>query len=274
MATHLDLEEQEQLDELKAFWNQYGNLHHLGADRRARRLRGLERLERYWQRDAGGAGGRCTTRSSAPRRRRRRRGRQAFADMQERSAAPPTRSRPACWPAGCWPTRARPTPPSAALQWVATTRPTRATRHRAPAAGRPAARREEAYDEALKQQLPPPCPRSSALVADRRGDIYSCRARRTEAQAGVPEGLAGLRRRHRLPRAGRGQADRAGRRRRPGRGGGKRQVMSGARASRRCAAPRPRCARWPCWPAAPAARWLGGTGREAEAARTAGRTPT
>ena len=26
MATHLDLEEQEQLDQLKAFWKQYGNL--------------------------------------------------------------------------------------------------------------------------------------------------------------------------------------------------------------------------------------------------------
>ena len=26
MATHLDLEEQEQLDQVKAFWNQYGNL--------------------------------------------------------------------------------------------------------------------------------------------------------------------------------------------------------------------------------------------------------
>ena len=26
MATHLDLEEQEQIDALKAFWNQYGNL--------------------------------------------------------------------------------------------------------------------------------------------------------------------------------------------------------------------------------------------------------
>ena len=26
MATQLDLEEQEQLDQLKAFWNQYGNL--------------------------------------------------------------------------------------------------------------------------------------------------------------------------------------------------------------------------------------------------------
>jgi predicted negative regulator of RcsB-dependent stress response len=26
MATHLDLEEQEQLDQLKAFWNRYGNL--------------------------------------------------------------------------------------------------------------------------------------------------------------------------------------------------------------------------------------------------------
>ena len=26
MASHLDLEEQEQLDQLKAFWKQYGNL--------------------------------------------------------------------------------------------------------------------------------------------------------------------------------------------------------------------------------------------------------
>ena len=31
MATHLDLEEQEQLDQLKAFWKQYGNLDHLGC---------------------------------------------------------------------------------------------------------------------------------------------------------------------------------------------------------------------------------------------------
>ena len=33
MATHLDLEEQEQLDQLKAFWKQYGNLITWAADR-------------------------------------------------------------------------------------------------------------------------------------------------------------------------------------------------------------------------------------------------
>jgi hypothetical protein len=44
MAKHLDLEEQEQLDQLKHFWNTVRQPDHLGADRRAGRLRRLERL--------------------------------------------------------------------------------------------------------------------------------------------------------------------------------------------------------------------------------------
>ena len=45
MATHLDLEEQEQLDQLKAFWKQHGNLVTWVLVLIHRRLRGLERLE-------------------------------------------------------------------------------------------------------------------------------------------------------------------------------------------------------------------------------------
>ena len=129
MATHLDLEEQEQLDELKHFWKQYGNLITWVADRRARRLRRLERLavlaahqaaqasalydevERAAQAGDVGAG----------RARLRRHARTS-------SAAPPTRSRPACWPPRCWPTRARPTPPGQRWPGWPTSRPTRATR--------------------------------------------------------------------------------------------------------------------------------------------------
>ena len=56
MATHLDLEEQEQLDQLKAFWKQYGNLITWVLIARARRLR---------RRGTAGTAGSATRRAKA-----------------------------------------------------------------------------------------------------------------------------------------------------------------------------------------------------------------
>ena len=44
MATQLDLQEQEQLDALKAFWNKHGNLITWALIAGAGGVRGLERL--------------------------------------------------------------------------------------------------------------------------------------------------------------------------------------------------------------------------------------
>ena len=72
MATHLDLEEQEQLDQLKEFWKQYGNLITWAADRRrSAAYRRLERLELVAARP--GRQGRRDVRRVRPRRAGRRR---------------------------------------------------------------------------------------------------------------------------------------------------------------------------------------------------------
>jgi hypothetical protein len=112
MARHLDLEEQEQLDELKHFWKQWGNLITWVADRRPRRLRGLERLAVLAAHQAAKASALYDEVERAARRRRQAPREQALKDMKGQvRRAPPTRSRRRCWRPRCWPTRARPTPP-------------------------------------------------------------------------------------------------------------------------------------------------------------------
>jgi hypothetical protein len=71
MATQLDLQEQEQLDALKAFWKQYGNLITWTLIAGAGRLRRLERLELVAARP--GRQGRRDVRRTRPRRAGRRR---------------------------------------------------------------------------------------------------------------------------------------------------------------------------------------------------------
>jgi hypothetical protein len=78
MAKHLDLEEQEQLDETQALLEPIRQPHHLGADRRLRRIAAWNGWQ-YWQRTQARRPPPCTTRWSAPRRRRHGRVERAFA---------------------------------------------------------------------------------------------------------------------------------------------------------------------------------------------------
>ena len=99
MATHLDLEEQEQLDQLKHFWKQYGNLITWVL---IAVLAGFAAWNgwNWWQRDQAVKAARDVRRARARRAGRRRRPRPArvFADMKERFAA--HRLRAAGRPAG------------------------------------------------------------------------------------------------------------------------------------------------------------------------------
>ena len=216
MATHLDLEEQEQLDQLKAFWKQYGNLITWAADRRAGGVR---------RPGTAGTGGsatrrprpaRCTTNSTRPRRPAtppRRRG--IFADMKERfprtafAAARRAAGGQAAVRQG--PGRRRRAP---ALAWVAEQRRRRPSTRRSPACAWPACcSTQKKYDEALKQLDAADAPRSSRRWWP-TGAATCCwrRARRDEARGRLPGGLEGDGRQGRVPPPDRSQADRAGRR--------------------------------------------------------------
>ena len=99
MATQLDLQEQEQLDALKAFWNKHGNLITWTAGAGAGRLRGLERLAVVPARPGGE--GRCDVRRTRPRRAgRRRRASRPRLRRPEGRAIPAHRLRAAGRPAG------------------------------------------------------------------------------------------------------------------------------------------------------------------------------
>jgi hypothetical protein len=111
MATQLDLQEQEQLDALKAFWNKYGNLITwtlilvLGA---FAAWNGWQ----YWQRDqALKAGAMFDELERPPSAGDADKAGRVLADLKERFPATPMRSRAVCWRPRCSSTRARPTRP-------------------------------------------------------------------------------------------------------------------------------------------------------------------
>ena len=186
MASHLDLEEQEQLDQLKHFWNTVRQPDHLGADRRVRRHRRLERLAVLAAHAGRPRPSRCTTRSSAPRRPATlARAERAFADMQATSsAARCSRSRPACSRPRSLADKGKPDAAKAALAWVADKSSDEgyqaiARLRLAGAAGGSQGVRRSA--QAARSRRSPQ--EFEALVADRRGDIYNLQGKKDQAQA-------------------------------------------------------------------------------------------
>ena len=214
MATHLDLEEQEQLDQLKAFWKQYGNLITwvliAGAGRALPAWNGWN----WWQRDQAVKAG-------------------AMFDELERAAQAGDvakagrhlRRHEGALPAH----RLRAAGRAAGGQGAVREGPGRCGRGhaglggrqrrrrrvpdgRAPAPGRRAARPEEVRRGARSSSTAPTAKEFEALVADRRGDVLLAQGKTDEAKAAYSEGLEGHGRQGRLPPPDRRQADRAGRR--------------------------------------------------------------
>ena len=191
MATQLDLEEQEQLDQLKAFWKQYGNLITWVLIAALAAFAGLERLELVAARPGGE--GRRDVRRTRPCRagRRRRQGRPRLRRHEGAlSRAPPSRSRAACWRPRCSSTRARPMRRGHAGLGGRATRPRPNTRP-SPACAWPALLLDDKkYDEALKQldAARRQGVRGAGGRPPRRRAAGPGQARR--GQGGLPEGLA------------------------------------------------------------------------------------
>jgi len=183
MATHLDLEEQEQLDQLKAFWKRYGNLITwlliavLGAyaawtgwnlyqrDQAEKAGAMFDQLDRAAQ--AGDA-------AQAAR---------VFADMQERYPRTAFTEQAGLLAAKVQLDKGQPDAALAALAWVAAHAPEGEyqTIARLRAAG--VLLDQKKYDDALKQLDGTIAPEFAALASDRRGDILLAQGKKADAKA-------------------------------------------------------------------------------------------
>jgi predicted negative regulator of RcsB-dependent stress response len=183
MATHLDLEEQEQLDQLKAFWSQYGNLittvlviviggylAWLGWN--------------AWQRDQGAkAGSMYDELDHAARDGDADRAGRIFADMKDRYPRAAFTEQAGLLAAKTAADKGKLDAAKASLVWVAESASD--GEYRAVARLRLAGLLldDKKYDEALKQLDGVEAGEFAALVADRRGDILLAQGKTDEAKA-------------------------------------------------------------------------------------------
>jgi predicted negative regulator of RcsB-dependent stress response len=183
MAQHLDLEEQEQLDELKHFWKQYGNLLTwalivvLGA---FAAWNGYQ----YWQRSqAAQASVMYDEMDRAAKAGDTARIDRALADMKERFGGTTYAQQAGLLAAKAYYDKGNIDASRAALSWVA---------EKAADSGYQAIAKlrlagilleKKSYDEALQQLSGSFSKDFSALIADRRGDILLAQGKKAEAKA-------------------------------------------------------------------------------------------
>jgi predicted negative regulator of RcsB-dependent stress response len=192
MARHLDLEEQEQLDEFKHFWKQYGNLiswvlivvfgsyaawNGWNYWQRSQAVQASVLYDEVERAAAGGDTGRVE---------------QAFKDIQDKYGRTTYAQQAGLLAAKVLADQGKADAAKAALQWVAEAASDEG--YEAIAKLRLAAllAQSKAYDEALKQLgsgLPQPF---EALAADRRGDIYELQGKKDEAKAEYLKAWHGL----------------------------------------------------------------------------------
>ncbi|MDB5945847.1 MAG: hypothetical protein JWQ33_873 [Ramlibacter sp.] len=183
MAKHLDLEEQEQLDELKHFWNSYGNLITwalivvFGA---VAAWNGWQ----YWQRTQAAQASamyeeveRAATAGEMTRVER------AFNDVKDKFGRTTYAHQAGLLAAKAFAEKGNVAAAKAALLWVADKSPDEG--YQATARLRLAGLLADgkSYDDALKQLSGDFPAEFEALVADRRGDIYNLQGKKGEAKA-------------------------------------------------------------------------------------------
>ena len=183
MATHLDLEEQEQLDQLKAFWKQYGNLITWVL---ALVLAGFAAWNGWniWQRDqAVKAGAMFDELDKAAQAGEAAKAAGIFKDMQERFPRTAFTQQGGLLAAKVQFEKGQPDAALVALGWVAenAVEDEYKTIARLRLAGVLADQKK--YEEALKQLDAANAKEFEALVADRRGDVLMAMGKKDEAKA-------------------------------------------------------------------------------------------
>jgi len=182
MATHLDLEEQEQVDRLKAFWTQYGNLISTLLILVFGSIAAWNGWQ-WWQREQAAKAGaiydevdRAAVAGDADKAAR------AFADLRERYPRTAFAQQGGLLAARAQFDKGQTEAASAALNWVAdnAVEDEYKTIARLRLAGILADAKK--YDEALKQLDAADVKSFEALVADRRGDVLLAQGKRDEAK--------------------------------------------------------------------------------------------
>jgi predicted negative regulator of RcsB-dependent stress response len=183
MAKHLDLEEQEQLADIKHFWNEYGNLITWALIAVFGAIAAWNGWQ-YWQRtQATQAAAMYDEVERAAQARDIARVERAFSDMKDKFGRTTYAQQAGMLAAKTFIENGNTDAAKAALAWVA---------EKASDDGYQAVARlrlasvlvqAKAYDEALKQ-LSGEFPKSfEGLVADRRGDVYNLQGKKAEAKA-------------------------------------------------------------------------------------------
>jgi predicted negative regulator of RcsB-dependent stress response len=183
MAAHLDLEEQEQLDDLKHFWNQYGNLITwfliavLGAYAAYngwqywQRSQALQASVLYDEVERAAVSG-DTARVE-----------QAYKDIQDKFGRTTYAQQAALLAAKVLADKGKPEQARAALQWVAESGNDEGYQAIARLRLAGVLAESKAYDDALKQLNVSMPAQFEGVAADRRGDIYNLQGRKDQARA-------------------------------------------------------------------------------------------
>jgi predicted negative regulator of RcsB-dependent stress response len=183
MATHLDLEEQEQLAEIKHFWNEYGNLITWVVIAVFGSIAAWNGWQ-YWQRtQSAQAAAMYDEVERAAQGGDTARVERAFSDMKDKFARTTYAQQAGLLAARAMVEKGNTDAAKAALAWVAEKSSDEG--YQSLARLRLAAILLEArnYDEAQKQ-LSADFPREfEGLAADRRGDVYSAQGKKAEAKA-------------------------------------------------------------------------------------------
>lgn len=183
MANTLDLEEQEQLDQIRHFWKKYGNLISwvliavLGSY-------AAWNGYRYWQRDQAGKAAvlfdeveRAVSSGDAARVER------SFADMKDKFSSTQYAQQAGLLAARSLQAQGKSDAARAALKWVAEGAPDMAYRDMARLRLSALLLDAGSNDEALAQLASPFTPAMAGLAADLRGDVLQAKGQKAEAVA-------------------------------------------------------------------------------------------
>lgn len=182
MANHLDLEEQEQLDELKHFWKQYGNLITWGLIIVLGAVAAWNGYQ-YWQRSqAVQASAMFDEVERVVRSGDVSKAERAFSDMRDRFASTTYTQQAGLLVAKMSYEAGKPDTAKAALTWVAEKASDKGYASVARLRLSGLLMESKAYDEALKLLGGDTPEEFQALTADRKGDIYALQGKKTEAK--------------------------------------------------------------------------------------------
>ena len=192
MATHLDLQEQEQVDALKAFWQQYGNLITWALVAALLVYAGITGWQ-WWQREQSAQAGamfdefdRALNAGDLEKSVR------VFADLKERYPRAAYAQQAGMLTAKLQFDKGKADDARASLTWViehAVTDDYKSLAHLRLAALLLDAKQ---YDEALKQLDAVPAGPYAALAADRRGDVLLAQGKKDEARAAYQQAFKSM----------------------------------------------------------------------------------